>query len=765
MKPSNTLRWTEAFNPITANIDVVHDGSSRENAALVKLLSAADAGLFSSVTGLPALSDLDTLLPLSNAARLIANALRHPFGKVAFGGCGTSGRLSHLESRALNSLAERSGLRNDCFTYLLAGGDAALVLSQEAAEDKPDAGKRDLEALLAEVRSKSLDAPVLVVGISCGLSATYVGSMLEHALDQPGDLVSCIVIGFNPVDAVKELRVEGWASSFYAVLTKMSQKSIKHKAVILNPSLGPEAIAGSSRMKGGSATKILVETLGLLSISLVVTKTLTNSSINKQKLAGARNNEEIDDETSAIVSAAREIMAGFQAAINEVYHDTRQVENLISMASTSLTSSSSSYSSTSSPSKGFMSSTGRGRIFYLGIGSAGLIGLIDASECPPTYGSYFNDVRGFLGDGWTELGNKSGAHVVTESGAPLVVPTHLRGDASSAAPGSLVAEPVELGVIDGFLNESVLASLGASDTVILIGIEGDGTWMQSNDRVVIGSGSGGDSDGCENKDILTTSSSFSNALQGLKAAKDRGCCVSYITIGAIDNGSDSKNDSNGSYLSSFCNLPTQSFMSMKNKIDEVLFTHHTPTLNLNEDSNNNINNNSCCVQLLLRENPSLDKRLGLPQGSCLKFFQQLSLKLVLNAITTGAHIRMGTVYGNRMVNVCLTNAKLFLRAVGIVRDVSACSNEFATESVIRSIYGIDADAPNFKELMSRSVLSHVAAASSQRGIVPIAIILAQSRARADEEHPRVVISVNDTKELLKKQPMIRLAILKNGEAK
>jgi len=199
---------------------------------------------------------------------------------------------------------------------------------------------------------------------------------------------------------------------------------------------------------------------------------------------------------------------------------------------------------------------------------------------------------------------------------------------------------------------------------------------------------------------------------------------------------------------------------MKSKIDEVLFTHHTPTLN-----NNNNNNNNCCVQLLLRENPSLDKRLGLPQGSCLKFFQQLSLKLVLNAITTGAHIRMGTVYGNRMVNVCLTNAKLFLRAVGIVRDVAACSNEIATESVIRSIYGIDADAPNFKELMSRSVLAHVAAASSQRGIVPIAIILAQSRARADEEQQSAVVSVSETKELLKKQPMIRLAILRNGEAK
>jgi N-acetylmuramic acid 6-phosphate (MurNAc-6-P) etherase len=211
MKPSNTIRWTEACNPVTANIDLVHDGSFRENSGLVRLLSAADTGLFSSFSGLPSLIEAETLLPLSNAVRLIATALCHPFGKVAFGGCGTSGRLSHLESRSLNALASACGLRNDCFTYLLAGGDAALVLSQEAAEDKPDAGKRDLETLIKEVRTKSVDAPIVVVGISCGLSATYVGSMLEHALNQPGDLISCVVIGFNPVEAVKELRVEGFA--------------------------------------------------------------------------------------------------------------------------------------------------------------------------------------------------------------------------------------------------------------------------------------------------------------------------------------------------------------------------------------------------------------------------------------------------------------------------------------------------------------------------------------------------------------------------
>jgi N-acetylmuramic acid 6-phosphate (MurNAc-6-P) etherase len=753
MKPANinTIRWTEASNPITANIDVANDGSLRENAALVRLLCAADAGLFSSNTGLPALSDLDTLLPLSNASRLIADALRHPFGKVAFGGCGTSGRLSHLESRALNSLAKRCGLRDDCFTYLLAGGDAALVLSQEAAEDKPDAGKRDLEGLLKDVREKSPEAPVVVIGISCGLSATYVGSMLEYALNQPNDLVSCIAIGFNPIDAVKELRVEGWQSSFYEVLTKMSQESIKHKAVILNPSVGPEAIAGSSRMKGGSATKILVETLGLLSISIVTTSKTSNVLEKQPQIS--RNVE--SKEENEIVSAAREIISGFQAAVNEVYHDTRPIEHLISMASKSLTTPTSS-SSNSSSSKGFMSSTGRGRIVYLGIGSAGLIGLIDASECPPTYGSYFNDVRGFLGAGWSELGNKSGSKVMTEAGASLIVPPHLRGDAGSES--SVMTESVELSVQDGFLNDAVLSSLGTNDTVLLIGIEGDGTWIQDYD------GDGNDNGNNESKSEKDQiSSSFRTSLLGLKAAKERGCTVSYIAVGAKDVPINADNvkrsDSYGS--SSFINQPNQKFLNLKKVIEEILVSPSLLSSSSSSSSsslNPNMDKNSSSVQLLLQNNSSLDKRLGLPSGSCINFFQQLALKLTLNAITTGAHIRMGTVYGNRMVNVCLTNAKLFLRAVGIVRDVANCSNDIATESVIRSIYSIDADAPTFQELMTRSVLSHVASASSQRGIVPVAIILAKSRVRAAKDTSESALSVSATKEMLRKQPMIRLAL-------
>ena len=49
-----------------------------------------------------------------------------------------------------------------------------------------------------------------------------------------------------------------------------------------------------------------------------------------------------------------------------------------------------------------------GRVCYLGRGTKGILGVIDASECPPTYGADFNDIRGFLQDGWATLGNNEG---------------------------------------------------------------------------------------------------------------------------------------------------------------------------------------------------------------------------------------------------------------------------------------------------------------------------------------------------------------------
>jgi len=56
-------------------------------------------------------------------------------------------------------------------------------------------------------------------------------------------------------------------------------------------------------------------------------------------------------------------------------------------------------------------------------------------------------------------------------------------------------------------------------------------------------------------------------------------------------------------------------------------------------------------------------------------------KLVLNMLSTGAMIRIGKVYGNLMVDVEATNAKLVQRQVNIVMQATACSHQRASEAL------------------------------------------------------------------------------------
>ncbi len=65
-------------------------------------------------------------------------------------------------------------------------------------------------------------------------------------------------MGFNPEDRARRIEVEDWDRTFADVVKSISRKK---NCVILNPIVGPEPITGSTRMKSGSATKLLLETI------------------------------------------------------------------------------------------------------------------------------------------------------------------------------------------------------------------------------------------------------------------------------------------------------------------------------------------------------------------------------------------------------------------------------------------------------------------------------------------------------------------------
>jgi N-acetylmuramic acid 6-phosphate (MurNAc-6-P) etherase len=129
---------------------------------------------------------------------------------------------------------------------------SALVTSIEAIEDDPIEGAAELQRVTESFEH------VLFIGITCGISAPFVGGQLEYCLDNPQKFTP-VLIGFNPISMARKIRVPKWPDNrtFHDIATRMENTL---EALVLNPIVGPEPISGSSRMKGGTATKIILDT-------------------------------------------------------------------------------------------------------------------------------------------------------------------------------------------------------------------------------------------------------------------------------------------------------------------------------------------------------------------------------------------------------------------------------------------------------------------------------------------------------------------------
>jgi hypothetical protein len=120
---------------------------------------------------------------------------------------------------------------------------------------------------------------------------------------------------------------------------------------------------------------------------------------------------------------------------------------------------------------------------------------------------------------------------------------------------------------------------------------------------------------------------------------------------------------------------------------------------------------------------------GLDWNPC----EELCFKWACNAISTGAHVRIGKVFNNRMIDLRLSNTKLYTRSINIVASIAQVSAERALVALTRVIY--DTDTPSAEHLSQERLPEHVAEASKLNLIVPMAVLLAvtpMSRAEARE---------------------------------
>jgi len=142
---------------------------------------------------------------------------------------------------------------------------------------------------------------------------------------------------------------------------------------------------------------------------------------------------------------------------------------------------------------------------------------------------------------------------------------------------------------------------------------------------------------------------------------------------------------------------------------------------------------------------------------------ELAVKLVLNAITTGAHVKRGVIHANRMINVGVTNAKLFHRAVSIIRSVTSSTESASLTAMLRAIYHVDDDsesaafpagASSLAALCALPVSAHVRAAAVQVDLVPVAVLLAA----AENRSATTTLTERAAVALLRADPLVRNAL-------
>ena len=278
---SGHITTTETRNPATMGIDTV---STLE---MVQIMNTQDATIAAAVAA--------AMPQIAGAIDGIAARMREG-GRLIYMGSGTSGRLGILDASECPPTFNTPG---DLVVGLIAGGPSAITQAREGAEDDRESGAHDV----AELDVTHLDS---VVGITSSGSTPYVLGGLSEARRR-----GALVIGLTcnhpaPIDDYGEITIA---------------------AVV-----GPEVITGSTRLKAGTAQKMVLNMLstgvmirlGKTYGNLMVDVRATNAKLRdraRRIVAQACNIPE-DEAAQALAACDQEVKTAIVAIINEVAPET-----------------------------------------------------------------------------------------------------------------------------------------------------------------------------------------------------------------------------------------------------------------------------------------------------------------------------------------------------------------------------------------------------------------------------------------------------------
>jgi N-acetylmuramic acid 6-phosphate etherase len=213
-------------------------------------------------------STLDAIRLINNEDKLIADAIEKVLpeiasaidkiverlqngGRLFYIGTGTSGRLGVLDA---SEIPPTFGVSYDLIQGVIAGGYEALYKATESSEDNKEQGAEDLKA-------RGLTPKDAVVGIAASGRTPYT------------------------IGAVKYARELGCFTA--AIVCNPESKITKTAEIAIVPVVGPEPITGSTRMKAGTAQKLIlnmISTVAMIRLGYVSGNHMTNMKASNEKL-------------------------------------------------------------------------------------------------------------------------------------------------------------------------------------------------------------------------------------------------------------------------------------------------------------------------------------------------------------------------------------------------------------------------------------------------------------------------------------------------
>ncbi|HEX6925642.1 MAG TPA: N-acetylmuramic acid 6-phosphate etherase [Longimicrobiaceae bacterium] len=204
-------RLTEQRNPRTAEIDRL---SCLE---IVDVINAEDRRVAPAVYA--------ERHKLAQAIEMVEECFRAG-GRLIYVGAGTSGRLGVLDA---SEMPPTFGTPPDMVQGVIAGGAEALTRAIEGAEDHPEDGVREMD-------ERQVGPNDMVIGIATSGTTPFVHGALQRAKERG-------------------------ARTGFILCTPPSQEILDRYDVVIAPLVGPEVVTGSTRMKAGTATKLVLNTI------------------------------------------------------------------------------------------------------------------------------------------------------------------------------------------------------------------------------------------------------------------------------------------------------------------------------------------------------------------------------------------------------------------------------------------------------------------------------------------------------------------------